>query len=135
MTPTISSLAEAMQRHDPQGMAALMAPDYRSEQPMHPDRGFGGTAQVIENWTAMFGAAPDMVVELVGETCEGATSSAEWWWHGHRPDGSPFEMRGVIVSGLREDGLIQWSRLYVEPVEQNGPDIRGAVRELTGTAE
>jgi ketosteroid isomerase-like protein len=131
MTATITRLAEAMQRHDPHGMAALMAPDYRSEQPVHPNRGFGGTAQVVENWTAMFGAAPDLVVELLGETCEGATSSSEWRWHGHHHDGSPFEMRGMIVTGLREDGLIQWARLYMEPVEEGGADIPGAVRQLT----
>ncbi|MCU1616026.1 MAG: hypothetical protein JWO98_3566 [Frankiales bacterium] len=44
MNPTIGRLAEAVNRHDPEGMAAQMAPDYRSEQPAHPNRGFGGTA-------------------------------------------------------------------------------------------
>ena len=130
MNPTIGRLAEAVNRHDPEGMAAQMAPDYRSEQPAHPNRGFGGTGQVIENWTAMFGAVPDMVAEVVGECTDGTTSSSEWWWHGHRPDGTAYAMRGVIVCGLREDGLIQWARLYVEPVEEGGAAIREAVRQL-----
>jgi hypothetical protein len=34
------------------------------------------------------------------------------------------------VCGLREDGLIQWARLYVEPVEEGGAAIREAVRQL-----
>jgi hypothetical protein len=41
-------------------------------------------------------------------------------------------MRGVIVAGI-ENGLIQWQRLYVEPVEQDGGDIEDAVRELYPT--
>ena len=130
MHDTITRLAEAMNRHDPEGMAACLATDYRSQQPMHPNRGFGGSAQVVENWTAMFGAVPDMVAELVTELNDGTTSFSEWRWHGHRLDGSPYAVRGVILNGLRDDGLIQWARLYAEPVEEGGANIVEATQAM-----
>ena len=37
-------------------------------------------------------------------------------------------MRGVTVLGV-EDGRIDWVRFYVEPVEQNGAGIDGAISE------
>jgi hypothetical protein len=40
-------------------------------------------------------------------------------------------MAGVIVAGVR-DGLLQWARLYVEPVEQGGAGIDAAVRRMAG---
>jgi hypothetical protein len=113
-------------------MAALMAPDYRSDQPLHPNRSFVGNQQVAANWTAVFGSVPDMTVQVVTEITEGTTSVSEWSWAGHHVDGSDFAMRGVIVAGI-ENGLIQWQRLYVEPVEQDGGDIEDAVRELYPT--
>jgi hypothetical protein len=42
MNDTIARLRDAMNAHDLDAMAALFAPDYRSEQPLHPNRGFGG---------------------------------------------------------------------------------------------
>jgi len=41
-------------------------------------------------------------------------------------------MRGVIIAGLSEDGLVSWMRLYMEPVEQGGVAIDDAVRQLSG---
>ena len=42
MNDTISRLRDAMNRHDAAAMIELFAPNYRSEQPVHPQRGFGG---------------------------------------------------------------------------------------------
>jgi limonene-1,2-epoxide hydrolase len=131
MHPTIERLRDAMNRHDPAGMAATMAPDYRSDQPAHLNRAFTGNAQVAANWTQMFAGVPDLAVEVVADATDGSTVWSEWRWRGSHVDGSPFEAAGIIVAGLREDGLIQWNRLYIEPVEREG-DIAAAVRELTG---
>jgi hypothetical protein len=38
---------EALNSHDARRLAALFAPDYRSSQPAHPNRGFGGSQQVV----------------------------------------------------------------------------------------
>jgi ketosteroid isomerase-like protein len=130
VNPTVERLCDAMSRHDPEGMAATMAPDYRSDQPVHPNRHFVGNQQVVANWTEMFRGVPDMAVEVVAEATEGTTSFAELSCTGHHTDGSDFDFRGVIVAGV-EDGLIRWMRLYLEPVESDSAAIEEAVRQLS----
>ena len=45
----LERLRDAMNDHDAQRVASLFAEDYQSTQPLHPARGFGGSAQVLEN--------------------------------------------------------------------------------------
>jgi ketosteroid isomerase-like protein len=131
MNATISKLRDAMNAHDAKRMAALFAPDYRSEQPAHPNRGFGGHAQVQANWTEMFRGVPDLTVEVVSEVTVGATCWSEWIWRGHHTDGSVFEMRGTTVMGLTSDGRVAEARLYMEPVEHDGAAIEETVQQLS----
>ncbi len=131
MNPTVARLRDAMNRHDAAGMAACMASDYRSEQPVHPNRAFVGNRQVAANWTEMFRGVPDMRVEVLAEATDGTTSFSEWRWTGHHADGSDFDMRGVIVAGLDGDGVVAWMRLYVEPVERDSAAIEEAVQQLS----
>jgi ketosteroid isomerase-like protein len=133
MNDTITRLRDAMNRHDADAMAALFAPDYRSEQPLHPRRGFGGRDQVAVNWRGMFEGVPNLEVGVVKETTADSTSWSEWVWHGAHRDGTPFLMKGVTLFGLNDDGLITWARLYMEPVEQAGVTIDEAVRQLSGS--
>jgi hypothetical protein len=130
MHPTITRLADVMNRHDADEMATLFSPDYRSEQPAHPNRGFGGAAQVQANWSQLFAAVPDMRIECLDATLDGRTAWAEWRWTGTYTDGTPFAMRGVTVFGLADDDRIAWARLYMEPVEQGGAAIAEAVEKL-----
>ena len=132
MNPVVERLRDAVNRHDPEGMAACMRPDYRSDQPVHPNRHFVGNQQVAANWTEMFRGLPDLVAEVVAEATEGTTSFSEWAMTGHYADGSQFEFRGVIVAGI-EDGLIAWQRLYLETVEQDSAPIEEAVQQLSKT--
>jgi ketosteroid isomerase-like protein len=132
MNPTIARMAEAMNRHDAHAMAACFAPDYLSEQPVHPNRTFTGNQQVEKNWTGMFAGVPDMVITVVTEDTVGDRTWSEWRWDGHHLDGSEFAVRGVIIAGLRDDGLIQWMRLYVEPVEKDSAEIEAVVQQLSG---
>ncbi|WP_395726832.1 nuclear transport factor 2 family protein [Nakamurella sp.] len=125
----VDRLVSALNAHDPQRMAALFAPDYRSVQPVHPARGFGGREQVQANWTAVFAGVPDFTAELVGSCADGASEWGEWDWHGRHTDGSAFAMRGVTILTVR-DGLIRDMRLYLEPVDTSGGDIDVAVQEL-----
>jgi hypothetical protein len=129
MHPTIARLTDAMNRHDAEEMATLFSPGYRSQQPAHPNLGFGGADQVRANWTRMFAGVPDMRVECVAETDDGATAWTEWRWSGTHPDGTRFAMNGVIILGLADD-RIAWARLYMEPVEQDGAGIDERVQEL-----
>jgi ketosteroid isomerase-like protein len=133
MNETMARLLDAQNRHDAEGMAALFAADYRSEQPLHPRRGFSGKDQVAANWSHMFDGVPDFEAGVVKESTDGSTSWTEWVWRGSHRDGTPFLMKGVTVMGLSDDGLINWARLYMEPVEQGGAGIEETVRHLSGS--
>lgn len=124
-------LLEAMNSHDIDAFVDCFAEDYRSEQPAHPDRAFGGRGQVRTNWTAIFADVPDVQGELLRAVAAGNEEWSEWHIHGTRRDGSPMEMRGVIVNGIR-DGKISWARLYLELVERQGAGITAAVQRITG---
>ena len=129
MTTMMKLLRDAPNAHDARGLASLFAPDYRSAQPVHPSRGFGGSGQVLENWSSVFEGVPDFRSELVASSVDGDTEWGEWRWHGHHVDGSPFAMRGVTILVVR-DGLVSRGRLYMEPVDGDGGDIDTAVQEL-----
>ncbi len=100
-----------------------------ASSPSHPTRGFGGSAQVLANWTSVFEGVPDFVAERLAWSSAEGTEWTEVRWSGTHLDGAPFLMRGVTVIGVRGD-KIAWARLYMEPVEQGGIDIDAAVREL-----
>jgi hypothetical protein len=129
MTSMLERLRDATNAHDADLLASLFAPDYRSEQPLHPGRGFGGSAQVQENWTSVFAGVPDFRSELVASTVDGATEWGEWSWSGHHLDGSSFAMRGITIFVMRDD-LVAEGRLYMEAVEDAREDIAAAVQEL-----
>ena len=131
MNDTIARLQAAVNRHDADGMAACMAPDYRSKQPAHPNRGFGGPEQVATNWSQLFAAVPDLTVEVIAHTTDGRTTWTEWDTRGHYRDGSVFATRGVILFGLNDEGLIAWGRFYMEVVEQDGAAIDETVQQLS----
>jgi ketosteroid isomerase-like protein len=130
----VERVREAMSARDIDALLACFAEDYRSDQPAHPDRAFGGREQVRENWSAIFAGVPDFEAELVDATASGDVEWSEWRWRGTHADGTRLDMAGVIVAGVR-DGRLAWARLYVEPVEQGGAGIRAAVRGMSGEDE
>jgi ketosteroid isomerase-like protein len=123
-------LQEQQNSHDAAGMAALFSADYQSMQPVHPNRGFGGSAQVRKNWESLFSGVPDFQATILSSVTQGQTEWGEFEWRGTHTDGSPFLMRGVIIFFV-QDGLISSLRLYMEPVESDGGDIEVAVQELS----
>jgi ketosteroid isomerase-like protein len=122
-------LKEATNSHDARRVASLFAEDYRSSQPLHPGRAFGGRRQVFENWSSVFEGVPDFTSYLVASSVDGETEWGEWEWRGHHADGSSFAMGGVTVLIVRDD-LVAEARLYMEPVDLGGEDIEAAVQEL-----
>jgi ketosteroid isomerase-like protein len=124
-------LDEALNAHDIDAFVACFDEAYDSRQPVHPDRAFQGSDQVRRNWSSIFEGVPDFASELVSAASAGDTEWSEWRWRGTQPDGTPLDMAGVIVSGVR-DGRMIWARLYVEPVEQDGAGIEAAVRDMRG---
>lgn len=129
-------LRDAMNAHDLEAFVDCFHEDYRSEQPVHPGRGFGGRDQVRTNWEAIFAGVADFTAELIARCESDGQEWCEWRWSGTRAGGDPLDMAGAMVMGIR-DGRIAWGRLYIEPVEAVEEDIDAAVRKMAGgpTAE
>ena len=110
-------MIQALNRHDLDAMVACFAPDFRSEQPVHPERAFTGQAGVRKNWSFFFSTVPDIQVEILNEVAEGDTVWAELHYHGMQTDGKKFTVKGVTLSHIQAD-QISWARLYIEPVQE-----------------
>ncbi|MBA2514378.1 MAG: nuclear transport factor 2 family protein [Solirubrobacterales bacterium] len=127
-------LTAAQNAHDLEGMLACFHEDYRSEQPLFPARTFRGIAQVRANWSALLASIPDFHAEILRSAVDGDTVFVEIHWTGTKADGSPFEERGVLIMGIRDDRLA-WGRLYADEVESEGADIDTVVRRMAGTGD
>jgi hypothetical protein len=125
MVAVIERMAQALNRHDLEAFLECFNPNYQSEQPAHPNRGFGGKEQVRNNWSAMFESFPDFEAQLLRHTVEEGVVWSEWHW-----TATGLNMAGVTIFGV-EDGRIVWGRLYVEQVEENGQDIDEAMKTIT----
>ena len=121
-------LCQATNDHDLAGLLACFAPGYRNMTPAHPERGFTGREQVRRNWEQIFAAIlPDLSTEILSSAVDDDTIWTEWEHRGTRPDGSRHLMRGVVIFGVA-DGLADWARFYLEPVQEGGGDAGAAVR-------
>lgn len=118
-SPTLvfERMIQAANRHDLDAMVACFAPDYRSEQPFHPERDFTGQAGVRKNWSFFFTTIPDIQIDILGEVVAGDTVWAELHYHGMQTDGKKFTVKGVTILRIQADQII-WARLYVEPVQE-----------------
>jgi ketosteroid isomerase-like protein len=125
-------LCAAANDHDLTGLVACFAPGYRNVTPAHPQRGFTGREQVRRNWEQIFAAIPDLSAEILSCAVDGETVWTEWEHRGTRRDGSRHLMRGVVIFGVA-DGLADWARFYLEPVQDDGRDADAAVREQVGS--
>ena len=124
-------LRDAMNAHDLEAFLDCFHEDYRSEQPAHPGRGFGGREQVGANWSAIFAGVPDFSARLLGY-CQGEDQEwSEWRWTGTRTDAGVLDMAGVLVFGVRDD-RIAWGRLYIEHVSGEDETIDAAVDTIAG---
>ncbi|MGI8909593.1 MAG: nuclear transport factor 2 family protein [Rubrobacteraceae bacterium] len=125
MASVVERLRDAVNEHDIEALLECIDDDYRSEQPAHPNRGFGGKEQVRKNWSAIFESFPDFEAELPRHTSDGGTVWSEWHW-----SATGLDIAGVTLFGVREDRIV-WGRLYMEEVEEGGEDIDAAVRSMT----
>jgi limonene-1,2-epoxide hydrolase len=125
----IERLHNAMNERDLEAFVAGFHPDYRSEQPAHPNRGFGGREQVEKNWSAIFEGIPDFHADLIATATEGDMVWCEWHWTGTRAHEQPLDMRGVTLFEIK-NGRVVSGRLYMEEVEEAGAEIDETVRRL-----
>ncbi len=108
-------MIQTANRHDLDAMVACFAPDFRSEQPLYPERNFTGQAGVRKNWSFFFSAMPDFQTEVLSEAVEGDTVWAELLYHGTQVNGTKHVTRGVTISGI-QGKQIAWSKLYIASV-------------------
>lgn len=115
----IERIVEAENSQDADEVAELVAEDYRSETPTHPERNFTGHEQVRQNWQTVFENTPDLSAELLRSAVNDDTLWTEWHLTGTQTDGAELDMRGIAIWGVKDD-LLQWGRIYMEPVEEGG---------------
>ena len=138
-TAVFQSLIEATNRHDLDGIVASFADDVVSETPAHPSRSFVGSDQIRRNWSQILSSVTDFhaAIRMLAtgpSSREGATSVwAELAFDGTRPDGLPFQLRGVTVNDVVGDRIVGL-RFYLEPVDAGGPTPLEAVRAAVGGA-
>jgi hypothetical protein len=125
MLSLIERMREALNQHDLEAFLECFDENYRSEQPAHPNRGFGGKEQVRKNWSVMFESFPDFEAQLLHHTSEEGVVWGEWHWAA-----TGLNMAGVTLMGVENDRIV-WARLYMEPVEENGQDIDEAMGTIT----
>jgi hypothetical protein len=129
MPSVIERMHTAYNRHDLEAFLGCFDQNYQSEQPVHPNRGFGGKEQVRKNWSAIFESFPDFEAQLLRHTSDGETVWSEWHW-----TATELNMAGVILLGVEEDRIV-WGRVYMEPVEEDGENIDEAVQRMTARGE
>lgn len=126
----IERLLAAINRHDLDAFVACFAADYRSEQPLHPDRAFQGSDQVRRNWAAVFAGMPDVHWELLDAAVAGERIWIEVRASGTRAaDGERVELGGVLIAEVREASIAA-SRIYFEEIERAGAGIDASITEL-----
>lgn len=125
----IAQLRRAWNTHDLAALAACYHPDYRSEHPLHPERGLTGIADLERSWAALFEAIPGFQAELLRWAAHGDTVWTEWRWSGDSRAGSALQGGGVMVFGLAEEH-IAWMRAYTEMVPVAGPDWESVLAEV-----
>jgi ketosteroid isomerase-like protein len=134
----IESLIEAVNRHDLDALVERFVEDVTSDTPAHPARSFVGREQVRRNWGQILGAIADLRATIVASaTSPGPDPATRKVWaelafDGHRPDGAPWQMRGVIVNEVA-GGRIAALHFYMEPVEAaDGAGVDAVIRQSVG---
>lgn len=124
----VQRLLQATNAHDLDALVACFADDYENETPVHPARGFRGSAQVRRNWEQIFAFVPDLHAEVTRAAVDGDVIWTEWEMAGTRRDGSAHCMRGVVIFSVH-GSVARWARFYLEPADPSSGTVDDAVRE------
>ncbi len=122
----VERLLAATNDHDIDALVECFASEYVNETPAHPQRGFGGRAQVGRNWTAIFAGVADITARVIASAVHGSRVWTEWEMNGTTLDGAPHAMAGVIIFDVRGNHIAS-ARFYLEPVEVMSGDVDAAV--------
>lgn len=133
-TRVVDRIRRALNAHDLDALASCFTGDYESVWPTHPARSFRGIEQVRRNWGVMFEAVPDLRAEVLDAVVSDGSVWTEWEFAGHRVDGQPHLLRGVVVLDVAGERAAR-SRFYLEPVEADAEHVDAAVRRLVGSTQ
>ena len=115
----LERLRAALDAHDLDTFAGFFREDYVGERPRHPGSPMSSREDVRNNWAEVISDVPDLRVDIPAAVEDGNTIWSEWRAYGTARSGAMLELRGVIIFGV-QDGQVAWSRMYLEPVEQEG---------------
>jgi len=116
----VTRFVNACNRHDADGVAACLHPNFDSIQPMYPSRNFRGADQVRRNWQAIFDAEPGFRLTVLRSAAMDDTVWLEL--HGAGRDA---EVAGIFIMGIVGD-RIRWARIYSALVEPVVPGVGDA---------
>jgi ketosteroid isomerase-like protein len=120
----VEQMRAALDAHDIDGFVDFFHADYLGERPRHPDAPPSTREDVRGNWSEVLRDVPDLKVEIPAAIQDGDTIWSEWRAYGTSRSGAALELRGIFIFGVRE-GRVAWSRMYFEPVEQEGSPLPG----------
>jgi len=112
-------MGAALDAHDLDTFVGFFREDYVGERPRHPGSPMSSREDVRTNWAEVISDVPDLHVEVLAAVEDGNTIWSEWRAYGTARSGAMLELRGVIIFGVQND-QVAWSRMYLEPVEQEG---------------
>jgi ketosteroid isomerase-like protein len=115
----LERMRAALDAHDLDTFVEFFRDDYIGERPRHPGSPVSSREDVRRNWAEVISDVPDLRVDVPAAVEDGGTIWSEWRAYGTARSGAMLELRGVIIFGI-QDGLVAWSRMYMEPVEQEG---------------
>ena len=134
MTPLLERMRAALDAHDLDTFVGFFREDYVGERPRHPGSPVSSREDVRTNWAEVISDVPDLRVEIPAAVRDGNVIWSEWRAYGTARSGAILELRGVIIFGLQDD-RVAWSRMYLEPVEQEGltlDDLAGVAPRRPG---
>jgi ketosteroid isomerase-like protein len=129
MIELLERMRAALDAHDLDTFVGFFREDYIGERPRHPGAKISSRDDVYTNWLEVIADVPDLRIEVPAAVQDGDRIWSEWRAYGTSRNGSALELRGVIIFGV-QDGQVAWSRMYMEPVEQEGLTLS----ELMGVA-
>jgi len=119
LPPILERLRAALDAHDLDAFVELFREDYVGERPRHPGSPMSSREDVRTNWAEVISDVPDLRIEVPAAVEDGDTIWSEWRAYGTARSGALLEIRGVIIFGVSGE-RVAWSRMYLEPVEQEG---------------
>jgi ketosteroid isomerase-like protein len=111
---TIETFNEAFNRHDADGLAALLTDDtlFEDTSPAPDGRRIEGKTAVVEFWREWFARNPDARFEAEEVIVSGTRAVVPWVYRKMR-NGQPWHLRGVDIFTVR-DGKVAAKLAYVK---------------------